>query len=166
MWLQDRCTARTDVMLTLPWGRTLHHELMRIVDAVAREVMSASVSNDCVCETPADCRVMSVKDFAFEPVGGKRVGMSLPTRLRQRQWMLGRVAHVLRLAPVLRTYHATWSAASIKRLASVSNASEAALAWVCPIAAELLQRQDMLRREFSISPTYFKANSKLLASFR
>ena len=80
--------------------------------------------------------------------------------------MLGRVAHVLRLAPVLRTYHATWSAASIKRLASMSNASEAALAWVCPIAAELLQRQDMLRREFSISPTYFKANSKLLASFR
>jgi hypothetical protein len=43
---------------------------------------------------------------------------------------------------------------------------EGALAWVCPKAADLVRRQDELRREFSISPKYFKAYSALLASIQ
>jgi len=43
---------------------------------------------------------------------------------------------------------------------------EGALAWVCPNAAELVRRQEELQREFSISPSYFKAYSALLLSIQ
>lgn len=42
LWLQDLCTARTAAQL--PWGMTRTHDLIRILDAVAREVIAASVS--------------------------------------------------------------------------------------------------------------------------
>jgi hypothetical protein len=162
LWFQDLCTARTDVHF--PWGRIRPHDLIRIVDAVTREVISASDSNDSARGPSADRRALSVKDFAFETASAQRVGLSLPTRLRQRQWVLGRVAHVLRLAPEARKLHSSWSAASAKRLASMRYWPEGALAWICPAAAELVRRQEELRREFSFSPMYFKAYSALLAS--
>jgi hypothetical protein len=157
LWLQDRCAERTDVQL--PWGTTRPHDLIRIVDAVAREVMSASEHNDNALGA-----LGAVKDFDFEISAAQRVVMSLPTRLRQRQWVLGRVANVLRLAPGVRNLHWSWSAASIKRLASMRNLPDGALAWFCPTAAALVRRQDELREEFSISPRYFKACAALLAT--
>ena len=157
LWLQDLCTARR--YTHPPWGRTRPQHLIRIVDAVAREVISASEPNDSALGVSG-----AVKDFDFEISAAQRVGMSLPTRLRQRQWALGRVADVFRLAPGMRKLHSSWSAASAKRLASMRNLPDGALAWICPTAAELVRRQDELRKEFSISPRYFKACSALLAS--
>jgi hypothetical protein len=100
--LEDLCSARTDVRL--PWGRTRPNDLIRTVGAVARVVMSASNSHDSALDLTADRRPGSVKDFAFETAGAQRVDMSLPTRLRHRQWVLARVAHVLRWAPEARTF--------------------------------------------------------------
>lgn len=149
LWLQDLCTARTDVHL--PWGKAQPHDLIRIVNAVAREVIST-------------LEPRAVKDFYFEISAAQRMGMSLPTRLRQRQWALCRVADVLRLAPGMRKLHSSWSAASAKRFASMRNLPDGVLAWVCPTAAELVRRQEELLNEFNISPKYFKACSALLAS--
>ena len=135
----------------LSWGKTQPHDLNRIVDAVAREVISASEPG-------------AVKDFDFKIRAVQRMGMSLPTRLRQRQWALCRVADVLRLAPGMPKLYSSWSAASIKRLASMRSLPDGVLAWVCSTAAELVRRRDELRKEFSISTRYFKACSALLAS--
>lgn len=164
LWLQDLCSARTDV--ALPWGRTRPHDLIRIVDGVARTLIPALNSDDSACRPSANRRALAVKDFALEPTAGQRAVTSLPTRLRQRQWVLARVAHVLRWAPEARTFHSSWSSASVERLASMRGWPKGALAWVCPRAAELVRRQDELRREFSISPSYFKAYSALLASIQ
>ena len=163
LWLQALCCAGTDVRL--PWGRTRPNDLARIVDAVARAVISAS-NSDSACGPSANRRALVVKDFALEPTTGQRTATSLPTRLRQRQWVLGRVAHVLRRAPEARMFHSSWSAASVERLASMRDWPEGALARVCPNAAELVRRQEELQREFSISPRYFKAYSALLASIQ
>lgn len=164
LWLQDLCSARTD--LSLPWGRTKPSDLIRIANAVAHEVISAPNFDERACGQSADRRALAVKDFAFESTAGQRAVTSLPTRLRQRQWILARVAHVLRLAPEARTAQSSWSSASVKRLASMHGWPKGALEWVCPRAAELVRRQDELRSEFSISPRYFKACSALLASIQ
>ena len=164
LWLQDLCTARTHVQL--PWGKSRPHDLIRLVDALAREVICASNVDDRTLRPSADHRELFAKDFAFETAAGQRVVMSLPTRLRRRQWVLARVAHVLRRPPEARTFYSSWSAASVQRLASMRDWPDAMLAWVCPKAAELARRQDELRRKFSISPMYFKACSALLASFQ
>ena len=156
-WLQDRCAEWTD--LQLPWGTTLPRDLIRIVGAVAREVMLASEPSDNALGV-----LGAVKDFDFEISAAQRVVMSPPTRLRQRQWVLGRVADGLRPAPGVRNLHWSWSAASIKRLASMRNLPDGALAWICPTAAELVRRQGELRQDFSISPRYFKACAALLAT--
>lgn len=163
-WLQGLCTARTAVRL--PWGRTWPHDLIRIVDAVAREVIAASDAGTGPLGRPADRRQGSIKSFAFELDNAERVGVSLPTQLRQRQSVMARVAHVLRWPSEERAHFSSWSAASIKRLASMPNWPEGALAWICPPAAELVRQQDSLRREFSISPRYFKACAALLDSIR
>jgi hypothetical protein len=164
LWLQDLCGARTDVRL--PWGRTRPTDLARIVDGVARAVISASNSDDSAWGPSADRRALVVKDFALEPTADQRVVTSLPTRLRQRQWVLARVAHVLRWAPEARTLHSSWSPASVQWLASMRGWPIGALAWACPSAAKLVRRQEELQREFSISPRYFKAHSALLAAIR
>jgi TniQ len=161
-WLQGLCAARTAV--SLPWGGSRPYDLIRIVDAVAREVIAASYSGTCPLGLPADRRQGSIKSFSFELGTAERVGVSLPTRLRQRQSVMARVAHVLRWPSEERAHFSSWSAASIKRLASMPNWPERALAWVCPPAAELVRRQDSLRRELSISPRYFKACAALLDS--
>jgi hypothetical protein len=140
--------------------------LIRIVDAVAREVIAASDSGTGPLGLPADPRQGSIKSFAFELGNAERVGVSLPTQLRQRQWVMARVAHVLRWPSEERAHFSSWSAASIKRLASMRNWPDGALAWICPPAAELVRQQDSLRREFSISPRYFKACAALLDSIR
>ena len=163
LWLQALCCAGTDVRL--PWGRTRPNDLTRIVDRVACAVMSAS-NSDSACVPSTNRRALGIKDFAFELTTGQRAATSLPTRLRQRQWVLGRVAHVLRWAPEARTFHSGGSAASVERLASMRDWPKGALAWVCPIAAELVRRQEELQREFSISPRYFKAYSALLSSIQ
>ena len=163
-WLQGLCTAGTAVRL--PWGRARPHDLIRIVDAVAREVIAASDSGTGPLGLPADRREGSIKSFAFELGNAERVGVSLPTQLRQRQWVMARVAHVLRWPSEERAHFPSWSAASIKRLASMRNWPDGALAWICPTAAELVRQQDTLRRELSISPRYFKACAALLDSIR
>jgi hypothetical protein len=159
LWLQNLCTARTD--MHLPWGRSRPQELTRVVIAVAREVISASNLHDSALGVPE-----SGKDFAFETAGALRMGMSLPTRLRHRQGVLGRVAHVLRLAPEAQTFHPSRPAASTRRWASTCDSPEGALAWICPTAAELALQQGELRKEFSISPRYFKGYSAVLASIQ
>jgi hypothetical protein len=163
-WLQGLCTARTAVRL--PWGRTRPHDLIRIVDAVAREVIAASDSGTGPLGLPADRRQGSIKSFAFELGNAERVGVSLPTQLRQRQWVMARVAHVLRWPSEERVHFSPWSAASIKRLASVGDWPDGALAWICPAAAELSRQQNSLQQEFSISPRYFKACAALYASIQ
>ena len=119
-----------------------------------------------VALTPADRRQGSIKSFAFELGNAERVGVSLPTQLRQRQWVMARVAHVLRWPPEKRAHFSSWSAASIKRLASMRSWPDGVLTWICPPAAELVRQQDSLRRELSISPRYFKAYAALLDSIR
>lgn len=163
-WLQDLCTARTTAHL--PWGRIRPHDLIRIVDAVAREVIWASDSGTGPHGLPGDRRPGSVKIFAFELGNAERVGISLSTQLRHRQWVMGIVAHVLRWPSEERACLSSWSTASIKRLASMGNRLEGALAWICAPAAELDRQQDRLRREFSISPRYFKACAALFASIQ
>jgi hypothetical protein len=140
--------------------------LIRIVDAVAREVVAASDLGTGSLGLPADRRQGSIKSFAFELGNAERVGVSLPTQLRQRQRVMARVAHLLRWESKELARFSTWSAASIKRLASMRNWPDGALAWICPPAAELVRQQDSLRREFSISPRYFKACAALFASIQ
>lgn len=82
--------------MRLPWRMTWPHDLIRIVDAVAREVNAASDSGTDPLGLPSDRRQGSVKNFAFELGNAERVGVSLPTQLRQRQWVMARVAHLLR----------------------------------------------------------------------
>jgi len=163
-WLQDLCTARTAVRL--PWGSTRPHDLIRIVDAMAREVIAASDSGTGPSGLLADRQQGLTKNFTFDLGNAERVGVSLPTQLRQRQWVMARVAHMLLWPSDKRAHFSSWSAASIKRLASMPSWPEGALAWTCPTAAELVRQQESLRREFSISPRYFKACTALLNSIR
>lgn len=164
LWLQQICTKQT--LAHLPWGRSQPHELIRIVDAVAREVTCAAVTDGFTPPAAADHPGEAVKDFVSADAAGQLARISLPTRLRRRQWVLARVAHVLRLPPATRTFNASWSAASVRRLALMRAWPDGALSWVCPEAAELARREDALRRELSISPRYFKAYSVLLASIQ
>ena len=149
-----------------PWGQARPHDLIRIVDAVAREVIETVGAGSGALGPPADRRPGTIKGFAFELGNAGRVGVSLPTQLRQRQWVMARVAHVLRWPSEERAHFSSWSAASIKRMASTRNWSDRALAWIFPPAAELVRQQDSLRREFSISPRYFKACTALFDLIR
>lgn len=163
-WLQRRCTARTAARV--PWGSARLQDLIRIVDAVVHEVISASDSDTGLLGLPADRRQGSSMSFALDLGNAERVGLSLPTKLRQRQWVLARVAHVLRWRSEERARCASWSAASVQRLASLRSWPVGALAWICPPGAKLVQQQDALRQEFSISPRYFKARAALFASMQ
>ena len=162
LWLQDLCNARMN--LRLPWRSTRPNDSTRIVDGVARTLIAESNSDDSACRATANRRALTVKGFAFEPTAGQRAVTSLPTWLRQRQWVLARVAHVLRWAPEARTFHSSWSSASVEHLASMRRWPERVLAWVCLKSAGLGRRQGELRKELSISPAYFRACSALLAS--
>ena len=53
LWLQDLCNARTDV--SLPWGSTRPNDLTRIVDWVARTLISASAAHRCGCPACPGC---------------------------------------------------------------------------------------------------------------
>ena len=64
-------------------------------NAVACTVIAASDSGADPLGPPADRRQESVKNFAFEICNGERVGVPLPTQLRQRQRVMATVAHVL-----------------------------------------------------------------------
>ena len=161
-WLQHLASKPT--LVHLPWGRSRPYDLIQIVAAVAREVIFEASSHDYALRPAADPGDGAVKDFAFASAAGQPAQISLPTRLRCRQRVLARVAHVLRRPPDKRAFHASWSAASVQRLALMRNWPDGALSWVCPKAAELARREDALRMEFSISPRYFKAYSALLAS--
>ena len=118
-WVQDLWSAKTD--LSLPWERTQPSDLTRIVNAVAHQVISAPNFDERVCGLSADRRALVVKNFAFKTTAGQRSVTSLPTwllrRLRQRQWILARVAQLLRWTPEARTLRSSWSTASVKRLA-------------------------------------------------
>lgn len=92
--------------------------------------------------------------------------MSLPTKLLERQRAMATVANVLRQPSEERAGFSSWSAVSIKRMASARNWPDEALAWICPPAAELGRQQDTLQREFGISPLYFKACAALFASIQ
>jgi len=164
LWLQDKCAARK--ITRAPWGQIRPQELIGILDAVAREVVAASGSGADPFGLQADRQQATITSFALALGNGERVGVSLPTQLRNRQWLLARVAHVLRWPPAERACFKSWPAASIKRLASMRNGSAGTLAWICPPAAELVRQQDSLQREFSISPRYFKACSALFDSIR
>ena len=157
LWLQDLCNARMN--LRLPWRSTRPNDSTRIVDGVARTLIAESNSDDSACRATANRRALTVKGFAFEPTAGQRAVTSLPTWLRQRQWVLARVAHVLRWAPEARTFHSSWSSASVEHLASMRRWPERVLAWVCLKSAGLGRRQGELRKELSISPAYFRACS-------
>ena len=164
LWLQDRCAART--VTHGPWGRVRPQDLIGILDAVARDVVAASDAGAEPLVLPADRRPGSTTSFALALGNVERVGVSLPTQLQQRQWLMARMAHVLRWPSEERPCFSTWPAASIKRLTSMRYGPAGALAWICPPAAELVRQQDSLQREFSISPRYFKACAALFASIR
>ena len=164
LWLQIFCTRQT--LAHLPWGRSRPHDLIRIVDAVAREVIRATETDGYAPSAAADHAVESVKDFKLADAAGQLARMSLPTRLQRRQWVLARVAQVLGRLPAARSLQAAWSVAAVHRLALMRDWPDGALSWVCPIAAELARREDALRTEFSISPRYFKAYSALIRSFQ
>jgi hypothetical protein len=66
LWLQDLCGARKDVRL--PWGRTKPSDLIRIVDAVAHEVISGAANFDeRAFGQSADRQAPSVKDLRLSP---------------------------------------------------------------------------------------------------
>ena len=161
-WLHESWNAEFDLLL--PWGRMRHHELMQVIDSVAREVIFASVSGDGTCEPRIDRQAMFTLNFVLQVSDDQQQVMSLPTRLRPRHGVLGHVAHILRWPLEARTFCSSWSATSVKRLASGREWPEGALAWVCPKAAELVQLDEALRRQLSISPSYFKASAALFAS--
>ncbi len=163
LWLQH--LGSTKALAHQPWGKPRLPNFLRVVDAVARELISEADARDQTRRPVADLRDGVVKVFAIAGAAGQPAQISLPTRLRRRQWILARVAHVLRRPPDARTFHPSWSAASVHRLALMRDWPDGALNWVCPKAAELARQQDALRMEFSISPRYFKAYSALLASF-
>lgn len=142
LWLQQLCTKQA--LALLPWGRSPPHDLIRIVDALARQVICATRAEVCAPSAAADRPVDSVKDFVSAGAAGQLARISLPTQLRRRQWVLARVAHVLRQPPATRTCHALWSAASARRLALMRAWPDGALSWVCPEAAELSRREDAL----------------------
>jgi hypothetical protein len=164
LWLQELCAEQGIVQM--PCGKAGPHDLIRIVAAVAREVISASNPHDCDAKPTAGHRKFVHKDYAFETAGGQRTHMTLPTQLRDRQWVLGKVAHVLRTAADVRRPNYSWSSASVQRLASMQAWPDGVLDWVCAKAAELARRDEALRRELSISPRYFKAHSALIASIQ
>lgn len=164
LWLQALLLARAAVRL--PWGRTRPSDMIRIVNAVAHEMITVPTFALSAQGLATNCRTPAVRSFAFKSAAGQRAVTWLPTRLRQRQWLLARVAHVLRWAPGARTFQVSWSSVSVSRLASTVGWPDGALAWVCPNAADLALRQDNLRREYGISPSYFKARSALLASIQ
>ena len=83
-------------------------DLIRIVDAVAREVTAASDSGTWPLGLPADRRQGPIKSFAFELGNAERVGVSLPTQLRQRQRVMARVANVLRWPSEERARFSSW----------------------------------------------------------
>ena len=91
LWLQDKCAART--VIAGPWGRIWPQELIGILGAVAREVDSDSSADPF--DLRADRQQGTNPNFALAPGNGERVGVSLPTQLRHRQWLLSRVAHNL-----------------------------------------------------------------------
>jgi hypothetical protein len=162
LWLQELCFAPT--VVRMPWGKSNSCDLIRIVDSVAREVIAASPWRpDYVVALP-DERKNSVKCFAFELEKGMRICVSLPTRLRHRQSMMAQVAHILRCPPEQRTYVSPWPSSSVKRLAVTRDWPRGALAWICPKAAMLVEQQETLRQELSISPKYFKACAALLST--
>jgi len=140
--------------------------LIRIVDALAREVISVANTDGYAPAAAANHPVESVKNFEFSDAGSQLARISLPTRLRRRQWVLAKVAHVLRQPPAKHTFCASWSVASVHRLALMRDWPDGALSWVCPRAAERARLGDALREEFSFSPRHFKAHSALLASFQ
>lgn len=162
LWFQELCTART--FTHPPWGSARPEDFVRIVDAVAREVMAATDSVESPSSMPTDLRQEFVKSFVVEIGSGERVAVSLPTRLRHRQWLLARVSHVLRWSPAERTCFSSWPTASVKRFVSVRDWPDETLAWICPPAAELVRKQEALQREFSTSPRYFRACAALFSS--
>ena len=164
LWLHRLYTTLT--VASPLWGRARPHSLIPIVNAVACEVIAASEADAGLAALATDRLHRLVKDFAIDLDNLGRVGMSLPTQLRQRQWVLAMTAHVLRWPPEERAYFSSWSVASIKQFASMGSWTNGALAWICPPAAELVRQQDMLRREFSVSPRYFKACAALFATLQ
>jgi hypothetical protein len=128
LWSQHFCTKQR--LAHVPWGRSRPHDLIRIVDAVAHEVICAAETDDCAPTAAADHPVESVKNFVFADAAGQLARISLPTRLRRRQRVLAKVAHVLRRPPDTRTFHASWSVASVYRLALMHDWPYRAHSWV------------------------------------
>jgi len=69
--------------------------------------MDAAKTDDYAPAAAANHPVESVKNFEFADAGIQLARISLPTRLRRRQWVLGKVAHVLRQPPAERTFCAS-----------------------------------------------------------
>ena len=67
LWLQHLCAKQT--IAHLPWGRSQPPELIRIVDALAREVICAAKTDDCA-HTTAGVPHEAVKDFVFADTAG------------------------------------------------------------------------------------------------
>ena len=164
LWLQELCCSRKNKRP--PWGYTPRRVIIRIVAMMARAVLSAGAAETDVLASRLEHSQWNIKDFTLETEAGHRTRLWLPTRLRHRQRVLGTVAHLLRRTPEARSGLQPWSASMVKQLtwASTDDWPAAALEWICPEAAELVQRQDKLRKEFGVSPRYFRACSALVAS--
>jgi hypothetical protein len=158
LWLQQLCTTRTNVHL--PWGEISPSAFIPLLGAISHEVHQISMPNDSLQADPI------LKDVKFRSADDWReMCLSLPVRLRSRQSTLSKVAHVLQWpAHERRPDIFSWSPASPSRLTSWYAWPEGALAWVCPIAAELVRRKGELRSEFCISRQYYQAYNALLES--
>lgn len=158
----------TDALWLLPpWGRTPVETMLRIVDTLARALMAAHAADRG--QGPLgwcnESREWSVSIFTLEGASAQRSQLTLPARLRHRQKLLNSVGGVLRQGALTRHGLDVGSPALTRWLASASTAHwpATALAWICPQAAELVQRQEELRVELGVSPRYFKACSALMA---
>ena len=162
-WLQQVCLGRNHVRP--PWGKTAPHQLIRIVDTAAHLMLSASAARANLFELPHNRNEWFVKAFTLERLAGGRIQLMQPMQLRHRQWVLGRVGHLLRHPSQSRRWSPSWPTSLIKRMMAVStqNWPAGALEWICPEAAELVQRTDALRTQIGVSPRYFRACSDLFA---
>ena len=90
--------------------------------------------------------------------------LTLPTRLRPRQWLLATIGSFLSRSPTERTTDIRALRALARDLLqfTLDQWPQSAIAWVSPHAAEYRRRCAALRECFSVSPTYFQECKKLL----
>ena len=153
LWLQNRCQQRATVRA--PWGSTPPVQFIEIADTLAHLLLSADAGLELPTPRRFGCHAEPVKIFTIEG-SGRRLHWTLPARLHHRQRLLGEVGELMRRGPKAT---ASLPNAAVRQLAGgcTGNWPAAAMKWICPQVAEVMQREHELRPAFGVSPPYFPA---------